>query len=269
MFTVRRLSGLAAIAIIFVLASPSVMAAPQALAVAKTSSPIDFVCEKGNCEVELTSMCLQYDRRFPGPRTAYHPTDAEAIALVLKKQSGEVEQVPAMEQATIYSSRSYTSVVVRLPEKWLNDNNIQQASLVVVNKMTLIPNAKKHEYRPQTAADIKKAAGPLRTLVDRWLSEDNPNFHRVEMLNRLLNHTPRSKNVSPSSKQHIWDAAVKQFPSSKDKTAPQKMFDLFNDCYAASASNGAPPLRRCLEMKHDTDIIKMNIDFWNASKPGV
>lgn len=269
MLTLRRLSGLAAISITFMLASPSVMAAPQALAVAKTSSPIEFVCEKGNCEVELTSMCLQYDRRFPGPRTAYHPTDAEAIVLVLKNQSGQVEQVPAMEQAKIYSSRSYTSVVVRLPEKWLLDNNIQQASLSVVNKMTLIPNPKKHEYRPQTAADVEKASGPLRKLVDGWLSEENPNFHRVEMLNRLLNRTPRTNDISPSSKQHIWDAAVKEFPATKDKSATQKMFDLFSDCYSASASAGAPPLRRCLEMKHDTDIIKMNIDFWNASKPGV
>ena len=264
----NHLSGALFFALTLMIGSSAAQAVPQALAVAATSSPIEFVCKNGVCEVELSSMCLQYEKRFPDPRTAYYPTDKSAFTLMLKKQNGETIQVPASKQADIRATRTYTAVTIKIDEQWLIENDVQQASLVVAKEATLLPIAVAGDFTPQTDADIEKTKTYLRPLVDNWLEGDKVKRQRMTMLNRLINRTSRSGTLTSSESAEIWEDAISGAPASVTAPVREHVSEIFRQCQNSAGSVGSPALRRCLEMSHDTAIYQMNIEFWNASKAG-
>lgn len=254
-------------AMIVGLGSGAAFAAPQILAVAASNAPIPFHCEDGVCEVEVSAMCLQEDRRFPDSQTAYTPHDAQSFTLVYEDAAGNQHRVVAGDMLTIRSKRSFTAVRVSLPEDVVETLGAGDLRLDVAGGASLVPDRIAHDFYPQTETDIAEATGPLREMAAGWLDANDDRTHTSRLISGLLNDLPRSGSLDTTVIEDTWDR-VSALVDNVDPGVMSAAGDVLNRCAGLHAGDNASTVRRCLERNHDGLLYQMNVEYWEAVKAG-
>jgi hypothetical protein len=246
----------------FLMGMGSAAATPQMLAVAALENPQNLVCENGVCSVELSAICLQKNRRFPGSQSVYHPFDPNSIQLVIHDVDGNELRLVADDYAAIRSKRTFTAVTVRVDEDTLKGLGATDAAIVVAEDTTLVPDPIPFDNYPHTADEIAHAAGPLRILASGWLAGNGEQTVAAKLMNQMLNSMSDDDNG-----ESLWQSAtgLGEAPSDPGEVKAKEALDT---CAAITADDSTASLRRCLELKHDSTMYRMNVDFWDASKTG-
>lgn len=267
MLTSRTMSLLGAVALTTaaMLAPTSATAAPQILAVAASSSPMPFHCEDGVCEIEVSAMCLQENRRFPDSQTVYTPHEDQSFTLVFETAEGEQRRVIAGDLVTIRSKRSFTAVKVAFPEEALADMGTESVSLQIAGGASLIPAEEAHDFYPQTETDIAHATGPLRELAAGWLDAGGDRAEASQLVSQVLNTLPDEDELSANAFETAWTVAEDQRRDEMTPGALEYARTIYEQCQDAGASRN---YRQCLEKGHDTTLYRMNVEYWAAVKAG-
>lgn len=258
----RFSSGCAAMIVVIVLTIGPVRAAPQMLAVAEFRSPQLLVCENGSCAVELSAMCLQKNRRFPGSQSTYRPHNPDSIQLVFTDRQDAEQRLVADRYATIHSKRTFTAVTVRIPEETLDRLGASDAAILVAADTTLIPDPVPHDPFPLTAAEIAGIAGPMRLLAAGWLSGDGRETTTARLINKMLNGFAGGRPGDT-----LWHTATGLDDRPAHPGARQAKA-ILDTCVARQAGNSSGTVRRCLETHHDSIMYHMNKEYWNAAGTG-
>ena len=237
-------------------------ATPQMLAVAALENPQNLVCENGVCSVELSAICLQKNRRFPGSQSVYHPHNPDSIQLVIHALGGNELRLIADDYVAIRSKRSFTAVTVRIDESTLKSLGAKDAAIVVAEDTTLVPDPIPFDNYPHTADEIAYTAGPLRILASGWLAGTGEQTVAAKLMNQMLNGL--SGNATG---ENLWQTSTGLGKTPVDPGAIQAK-NILDTCIAKNTSDDNANLRRCLELKHDSTMYRMNLEFWDASKTG-
>ncbi|MEQ9349639.1 MAG: hypothetical protein RII27_03785, partial [Alphaproteobacteria bacterium] len=112
----RRLLLLSALALTSLLpfgsAESALNRAPQLLAVLTTPVAVPLQCRYGQCHAELTSFCLEPERRAPARGTRYEARNADDFVLTGMTADGQTISVPAGEMVAITSLRGHSAIQV-------------------------------------------------------------------------------------------------------------------------------------------------------------
>ena len=263
--TTSVLRGLAAGAGFLLFGMGAAHAAPQILAVAASNAPLPFHCENGVCEVEVSAMCLQENRRFPDPHTVYTPHDDQSFTLVYTNEEGEEQRVVAGDLLTIRSKRSFTAVRVVVPESALGSLGAGELSLHVAGGASLIPQAVDGDFYPQTAVEITRATGPYRDQAAGWLDSGDDRAEASRLVSQVLNELPNEYRMPQSTYEAAWATAEDQRREIMTSGALEHARAIYNQCLETSLHGD---YRRCLEKGHDATLYRMNVEYWDSLKAG-
>ncbi len=246
---------------VFLTGMGNAAATPQMLAVAALENPQNLICEDGVCSVELSAICLQKNRRFPGSQSVYHPYDPDSIQLVIHDVDGNELRLIADDYAAIRSKRTFTAVTVRIDENTLKGLGAVDAAIVVAEDTTLVPDPIPFDNYPHTADEIAYTAGPLRIMASGWMAGDGDQTVAARLMNKMLNGL--TDNTTGGD---LWHSAtgLGEIPTDAGEIQAKAILD---SCVSKAAGD-ANALRRCLEMKHDSTMYQMNLDFWDAAGAG-
>lgn len=247
---------------VFLIGTGSAAATPQMLAVAVLENPQNLICEDGMCSVELSAICLQKNRRFPGSQSVYHPHNPASIQLVFLDVDGNELRLVADDYAAIRSKRTFTAVTVRIDEDTLKDLGAVDAAIVVAADTTLVPEPMPFDNYPHTAEEIAYTAGPLRIMASGWLAGDGEQTVAAKYMNRMLNGL-----VDDNGGADLWQTTtgLDETPSEPGAIQAKAILDT---CVARSNADSSNDLRRCLEQNHDSTMYQMNLNYWDAAGAG-
>lgn len=265
-FFMRNLTiGVAAAAAAMLIAMNAASAAPQILAVAASNQPIPFTCTDGVCEVEVSAMCLQKERRFPDSQTVYRPHDDQSFALVARDAEGNERRIVAADVLTIRSKRSFTAVRISVAEQTLKNLGIETAALEIAGGASLIPEDVAGDWFPQTADDIARATGPLRQLAAGWLDAGDDRAEASRLVSTVLNGLPDGYKVAQSTYEQAWLSAEAARRDDMSAEAFDQARAIYERCLGGSPYGN---YRQCLEKNHDAVLFRMNTEYWDAVKTG-
>lgn len=247
--------------------APAALAAPQVLAVAATQSPLNFQCYNGICEVELSAMCLQKNRRFPTSDNVYHTNNSDGFTLVLRSATGAETRIPAGDLISLRSKRSFTAVAVRIPQADMESLGASGVALEVADGISLVPETPEHDMYPFGDGEVEHAEGPLRSLASGWLSGDDETTVAVRMVNQLINSMPLRDRMAPARRQSLWQDVFSN-PDQPASAGAGHAYALYDGCLTRTEDMAGQNLRSCLEMRHDSMVYHMNTEYWIAAEPG-
>jgi hypothetical protein len=245
-------------------------AAPQILGLVATKGAVPLVCRDGACVVELTTFCLQEERRPPKPGIAYKPVRGDALYLVVTSKDGAVRELPAAGHVTIVSTRRGSSAVrIMLDARKLTALNAARFAVRVGRRAALVPVAVAGDPEPLSAAEIALASGPLWALAERLIERGGTRIEAARLVNRVINVLPRAGRATTKQRASAWTAALAGRPGAGER-ARAKAAAYYRSCRGLSSSkHGQFSLRQCLELKHWWLVHKFNIEYWHAGKLGM
>ncbi|MEQ8664922.1 MAG: hypothetical protein RIC16_04280 [Rhodospirillales bacterium] len=261
----RCLTALALGAAVIVLSPGSAAAAPQILAVAQSDQPLEFRCEDGVCEVEMSAMCLQEARRYPDSQTVYKPFDDQSFTLVVRADDGTERRIVAGDNVTIRSKRSFTAIRITMAEETLAALGGTNAAVHVSGGASLVPEAVAGDFYPQTEADIARATGPLRQLAAGWLDAGGDRAQASRLLSAAINAMPHDFKSSEAVYEAAWTEAESGKATAMTDEALAKARLIYDRCHQTAIYGN---YRQCLEKGHDSMMYRMNIEYWDAVKTG-
>ncbi len=243
-------------------------AAPQILAAFATHSPQPFTCEAGVCSVEITTFCLQKVRSNPVAGTQYFPHPDTQLMLVLDDQN----VISANGLITLESRRGFSAVMAQFPEKTLKGLGANKAALAIGPGAMFLPVEDKDDPDPIIDSEISYALETLRPMADEWIDGTQEKAAAVKLVNSLINATPVSIQLSSAVRHGLWDRVWDRMSSVTNKEGPVLGSALAKEMFTACAwrvdVKRYPTLRSCLEVKHDSQLMDMNLSYWKATAAG-
>lgn len=248
-------------------AAPSASAAPQILAVASTTLPLQLYCEKGECSAELTTICLQEHRASPQAGHDYYLHDDKKLQLTMTKTSGQKVDLTNLP-VSFKTARGHTSLRVSLKRTLLQDMAFKEIHVSVPENVTAIPVQKGNDKDPQTEADIYLATGPLRHIATNFVDNNTGRADAARLISHAVNILPplgRSDlKIRDTAKAHLTTITQQSGYSQKAIELATKSMD---KCYFETQV-GFQSLRQCLGSSHDRLIGKLNKKYWRSLNSG-
>ena len=259
-------AGLALLAISFV---PRVAdAAPQALALVATSSPIQLACAGDKCSAEFTTYCLQPERHAPVRGTNYFLTEKSRIALTAIDRNGKAIALSPHKDLRFQSLRSHSAVSISLAPGLVQRLGLKSVSLALANNITLTPEAEQGDDNPITADELALVETELRPVGNYVVDRNSTGMAAAHVTNRLVNYLPKVEDNAHATAVH-WRGLMAQ--ARDDGLSPdaahlaQNAFDLCR-FYANQSVQG--DMRYCMQGQHDRLMKVLNSDYWKAVKTG-
>jgi hypothetical protein len=242
-------------------ASPVARAAPQILAAIETHSPQPFSCENGICQVEIATFCLQKARNSPEPATLYYPHTDTELTLVLDDKT----HLPVNDYLTIKSKRGFTAVVAEIPEAVIQDLGAMEAALSVGAGAILLPVAIQGDSDPIGDKEIKHALETLLPLANLWIEGTQELAAAIALMNALINATPHTEPLSSIDREGLWQKTIRSTDPQLLAKGSAIAKEIFDACLWRAEIKRYPTIRACLELKHDTKLMDMNLSYWQAT----
>ena len=262
-----RLSLFTAAALTGAMAASPALAAPQILAVAQTDLALPVTCERGECTVELTTICLQEHRASPNPGAKYYVHGDRFFDLTGTTPAGQ-EISLAHLPVSITAARGHSAVRLTFRETELNKYGPLAVSIAVPENLSLVPLPIENDVDPQTEEDILLATGPLREAATQLVDLDTNKKGAAELISQAINRLPERGRAS----DEIRDAARAGFHSVSSRSgfeasAKDNANAVVRDCYESTAA-GSLSFRGCLGSWHDRMIGKLNTKYWKSLGAG-
>lgn len=162
-------------------------AAPQILAVAATTVAIPMQCNRAECLVELSAICLQEFRASPMAGTEYYTANNKSFVFTAVTEDSRKVRLPTNLDMKIATARGHNAVQVSVPWKSVRPFAVKQLTLSVPPGIALVPVAIKGDTNPQTELDIELASGPFRKLASHIVDGDKTKRGTAELINLTIN----------------------------------------------------------------------------------
>jgi hypothetical protein len=261
---------LSAFTVCLTLLSSGVQAgAPQVLALVETLDPVRLTCMGETCQAELSTFCLQQERRAPLHGTPYRLTGKGGLDLLVTTPSGEVRHLAAGKYVRLTSVRGFTAVTATIPRQVLDHLGGEQASLAVGTAVSLLPSGPTVASDIEDDDDTKLATGPFRGVGRRLVEGSGAAIQSVRATNALINFFPKLDDHSAvASREDLWRIAVTDRMRSVDPAELEPARQALDDCAASFRSLAGEGMRRCLQIRHDTMLEKLTHKYWQAVGAG-
>ena len=237
------------------------VAAPQALGLLATHTPVPLDCSTGKCQAELTAFCLQRDRDIPDPGAEYRVV-GNGVTLIAVSPDGTVQRLPGAPHLTVTSVRGFTAVTVTVEKPALVALGAVRVAVVVGPKVTLAPIAVAGDPAPQSDLGIELASGPLRELADRVVDNGGPEVGAVRLANSMINALPQRGRVPAAVGGRLWRDVVETHHPEASALAIAD--EVYKGCRRRVDRGYIFKLRDCLEQAHDRLIVDLNLRYWQA-----
>lgn len=245
----------------------SVSAAPQIMAVASTDLDVPVTCERGQCTVELSSICLQEHRASPTIGTAYYVHGQTGFKLTGTTAEGQEISLSHLD-LKIEAARGHNAIKVGFREVELRKYGEIKVSLSVPENISIIPMPIANDVNPQTEDDIAAATGPLRQLASSMIDQDTRKRDAAELINQTINRLPWRGRATDAERRSALDAYGEITRTSGFSSAARDNANaVLSEC-ATRTEAGSLTLRQCLGSWHDRLVGKLNTKYWQQLKTG-
>ncbi len=242
-------------------------AAPQILGVIASNGVVPLHCADGACTAELSTFCLQQDRRVPSAGTEYDAVSGNGVTLVVTTADGDTRRLDALDYVQFVSVRNYTAVMVSIPAKELAVLEAVSAAVEIGEGVALVPEAVAGDQRPQTDADVAIAVGALRT-AGTWFVDRSAAATTARALNRIVNVLSPDAHASVTPRDSLWQDTVVRYENDLDTPGLSRAARVYESCHANAMRDTDAGLRWCLQLRHDALIIDLNSDYWASLRTG-
>ena len=253
----------AALAPLLVLGASQAAAAPQILSVIASAEPVILQCDRGECSAEFTVYCIEQRRTSPEPGTAYYIHDPHSLVVDGTGPDGTKVEFAGAELLSITTERGHSAVRMSLPESVLRQFGLASVSVSVGESASLVPVPIPDDPRPNTAADIALATGPMRSAAAEIVDHGGERIHAVQATARVINALPRGGRASDAQRGQIWESVG----PAPDASGYGIVREGFERCYSSTRA-GMMSLRQCLSSLHDSLIGKLNSEYWRSIEVG-
>lgn len=261
----------------------SATAAPQTLLLVAQNDDLVFQCLKGDCIVEASGLCLQYDRATPTPGTPYEVVDEgrygtgreDGLSLI-GRTAGGAEKELSLEDVKIASERDHMAIRFVVPKALLDEHGLASVALRVTHNVVLAPVWHPGDPKPQLEDDLYLSMGPQRTVAERSLAANTDPVVATEILRDTLNNMPRGRVASKEERDAAFALAVEKRRIRRDGDLPEsslaqankslKYCDYINDedMWFRGYYERVSRYRGCLSQRHDSLIKSVNQTYWKA-----
>ncbi len=246
-----------------VLAMPApALAAPQILALMETPRPVPLTCADGVCRAELAAFCMQQQRPGPSTGARYHIHDAATLTLTARGADGRQVQV-SLATAEIVTVRSYKAVEVRIAEASLT--GLTAPAVQVGPEASLVPVAVEGDGYPLGDDEIARVTGPMRKLAAGLMEGRAERRDAAVIVSHLVNALPPMERIGPAERDSLWDRTI---GDGQGAWTPAGLDRARRELETCRARGGFFNWRTCLSFRQDMLIQDLNVDYWNAVKPG-
>ena len=268
---VRRVAGalfgaLAAFALL--LLAGTAQAAPQGLGLVTTLQPVPMLCDGDGCVAQLSSFCLQRERKAPNYGTRYRLAAGAGLWLHLTDADGGRRTVPAEGVARLVSTRGNTAIEARVAAADRAALGAVEIAVEVGRLVTLLPEAVPGDADPITAAEAEFAAGPARLLAAEFFDSPAALGESINILDRTINAVARSSRLSDDARRDLWSRVAGTSVEAAADGRKSPAAQVFAACLDDLNRQMVYGLRNCLEGRRDELLIHANTDLWNALEPG-
>ncbi len=243
-------------------------AAPQSLGLVATAQPVPMICDQGGCVAQLSSFCLQRERRPPGDRTPYHVASGAGLWLHLTDADGGHRRVPAEGFARLVSSRGYAGIEAQVSSADMAVLGAVEISLEVGRLVTLFPESVADDPNPITAAEGVFATGPARHLAADIFDAPGAFRDTINILDRAINSVTTSARLSDEGRRDLWSrVAGRPLDAALDRRT-RGAAEVFSACLDELRQWRVGGLRDCLAGRRDHLLIGATVRLWNALAAG-
>lgn len=256
-----------AIAAVALSATPA-QAAPQGLGLVATAQPVPMLCDADGCIAQLSSFCLQRNRKSPNYGTRYHVVAGGGLWLHLTDAGGGRRTVSAAGFAQLVSSRGNTAVEVRVSAADRSTLGAVAMDVEVGPLVTLLPEPAPGDADPISAAEAAFAAGPARRLATDIFDSPAALGDSLNILDRAINAVSARARLDDEARRALWArvAGAPLDPAAGDGAEPAAQ--VFAACLDDLARGMVHGLRNCLEGRRDELLIRANTRLWRALETG-
>jgi len=256
------------VGLVLLLFSGAAQAAPQSLGLVTTAQPVPMICSADGCVAQLSSFCLQRDRKSPNYRTPYYVAGGEGLWLHLTDADGSRRTVPAEGLARLVSTRGYTAVEAHISAVDMAALGAREISLEVGKLVTLFPETDANDPDPITAAEAAEVKGPIRQFAaDIFESADGFGV-AINILDRSINSIPEFTRLGDEERRELWDRVAGAPPGSEVSDGTRRAGLVFNACLDDLQRQVVFGLRTCLQGRRDLELIRVNQDYWAGLETG-
>lgn len=239
---------------------------PQMLGVIQTASAVPLHCSNGECDAELTSICLQEERATPTSGYRYSLHDTKTIGLTGIRHDGSRVALLVEDALKFASSRGYSAVKVSVSEDLLRQYDVASLEFSVGAGTTLVPeNKSTDDPKRLTESDIELGVGIQRQTATAIVDSDKDKGHASQVLARMIDALPRAGKASVANRIGIWDTAAAPVAEHLSDRGVSRARSAYNSCYRRTRI-GDKTLRECLGITHDSFMQDLNDAYWNAVK---
>jgi hypothetical protein len=246
----------------------AVQAAPQSLGLVATTEPVPMICDEDGCVVQLSSFCLQGDRKSPNFNTPYHVDGGTGLWLHLTDADGGHRTIPAEGLARFVSIRGYTAVEANVSTSDMADLGAVAISVEVGKLVTLFPEAIPGDPNPITPEEVAFAKGEARRLAASIFDSTEGLGHTISIIDRSINSLTSMSRLSDEERRDLWSrvagAPLDTEPDARTRGAAQ----MFSECLDDLRRKMVFGLRNCLEGRRDEVLIRANVTLWNGLGTG-
>jgi hypothetical protein len=259
-------AAIAALALLL-LAGPA-RAAPQGLGLVATTQPVPMLCDADGCVAQLSSFCLQRDRKSPNYGTRYRVAGGAGLRLHLTDAGGFRRTVPADGLTQLVSTRGNTAIEARVTAADRAALGAVDIAVAVGDLVTLLPEAAPGDADPITAAEVEFAAGPARLLAAAFFDSPAALGASINILDRTINAVTRQARLSDEARRDLWSrtAGAPLDAAADGRNSPAAQ--VFAACLDDLNRQMVYGLRNCLEGRRDELLIHANTQLWNALETG-
>jgi hypothetical protein len=256
---------LAGAALLLGLASGSAKADPQVLGIVASLEPQPMTCDASGCRVELTSFCLEQERHNPLPGQAYLPIDDADIRLIGQRADGSAVTLPAAPYLHFTTARGFTALEASIDPATYEKLGLVSASIMVGDRVSLVPEADAADTQPHVAQEIALATGPNRITAQQFYDDHGANSDALRLSNAMINALPQGYHREDSDGR-IWNAPqVVSLSSKVDPAGLAETAKMHADCQMkVDVTHHVDSMRACMQESHDLLSLRQNIDLWNA-----
>jgi hypothetical protein len=243
-------------------------AAPQSLGLVATARPVPMICDDGGCIAQLSSFCLQRERRSPSYRTPYYVAGGAGLWLHLTDADGDHRRVPAEGLTRLVSSRGYAGIEVRVSTADMAALGAVGISLEVGNLVTLFPETLADDPNPITAPEAAFATGPARRLAADIFDSPRGLGDTINILDRAINSVTAFSRLSDQGRRDLWSQAAGVPLEAAVDRRTRGAARVFSTCLDDIRRQAVFGLRNCLEGQRADLLIDANVQLWKALAAG-
>ena len=243
-------------------------AAQQSLGLVATAQPVPMICDDGGCVAQLSSFCVQRERRSPNYGTSYYVAGGAGLWLHLTDADGGQRTVPAEGWVRLVSTRGNTGIEANVSTADMAALGAVEILVEVGNLVTLFPESVPDDPNPITAAEGAFAKGPARRLAAGIFDSPRGLGDTINILDRAINSITTSSRLSDEGRLDLWSRVAGAPLEAAVDNRTRRAAGVFSACLDDLRREAVYGLRDCLEGRRDELLINANVRLWDGLAAG-